>query len=61
MIGSILKTVANIALDAAALKSLQLNNSEKPRTAEERERQREQRKTISNVRNAAYLIKRLVG
>lgn len=60
MLGNIIKTVANIALDAAALKSLQLNN-EKPRSHEERERQREQRKTISNVRNAAYLIKRLVG
>lgn len=60
MLNSIIKTVANIALDAAALKSLQLNN-EKPRTAEERERQREQRKTISNVRNTAYLLKRLIG
>lgn len=61
MLNSIIKTVANIALDATALKSLQLNNEEPPRSREERERQREQRKTISNVRNAAYLLKRLVG
>lgn len=59
MIGDIIKAIANVALDICAVKSLELNNSEKPRTAEERERQREQRKTISNVRNVAYLLKRL--
>lgn len=60
MIGSLLKTAANIALDICAVKSLQLNNSEKPHTAEQRKQQQEQRKTISNVRNAAYLLKRLL-
>lgn len=61
MLNSIIKTVANVALDICAVKSLELNNSEKPCSREERERQREQRKTISNVRNAAYLLKRLIG
>lgn len=61
MIGNILKTVANVTLDICAVKSLELNNSEKPRSREERERQREQRKMISNVRNTAYLLKRLIG
>lgn len=59
MIGNILKTIANVTLDICAVKSLELNNSEKPRTAEEREKRQQTRKTISNVRNVAYLLKRL--
>ena len=59
MLNSIIRTVANIALDAAALKSLQLNNEEPPRSREEREKRQQTRKTISNVRNVAYLLKRL--
>jgi len=61
MIGDIVKTLANVALDVAAVKSLQLNSQEQPRSREQREQQQQQRRQISNVRNAAWLLKRLVG
>lgn len=60
MIENIVKGVANIALDVCTVKTIQLNNQE-PRSQTEREQQRSQRKTISNVRNVAWLIKRVIG
>ena len=59
MISELLKTAANLALDVAAVKTIQLNNQQ-PATRQERERQQQQRRTISNVRNVAWLLKRLV-
>lgn len=60
MISEVIKTVANVALDICAVQSLQLNNSDKPATRQEREKRQEQRRMISNVRNAAWLAKRLL-
>lgn len=60
MIGNIIKSIANIALDVAAVKTIQLNSQE-PRTRDERARVQQQRRQISNVRNAAWLAKRLLG
>lgn len=59
MIGDVIKTVANVALDVCAAKTIQLNSEERPATRQEREKQQQQRRTISNVRNAAWLLKRL--
>lgn len=60
MISELLKTAANLALDVVAVKTIQLNNQPQPATRQERERQQQQRRTISNVRNVAWLLKRLV-
>ena len=60
MISDIIKAVANIALDVAAVKTIQLNSQPQPATRQERQEQQQQRRTISNVRNAAWLLKRLV-
>lgn len=58
MIGDIIKAVANVALDVAAVKTIQLNSQPQPATRQERQEQQRQRRTISNVRNAAWLLKR---
>ena len=60
MIGNIIKGIANIALDVTAVKTIQLNSQE-PRTRDERAKVQQQRRQISNVRNAAWLAKRLLG
>lgn len=59
MLKSLFQTVANVALDICAAKSLQLNNTIAT-TREERAKRADQRRTISNVRNACYLAKRLL-
>lgn len=61
MIENIVKGVVDVALDICAVRTIQLNNQEQPRSQTEREQQRSQRKTISNVRNVAWLIKRVIG
>lgn len=61
MFESIIKGIANIALDACAVKTIQLNSQEQPRTRDERDKVQQQRRQISNVRNAAWLAKRLLG
>lgn len=58
MISDIIETVANVALDVCAVKTIQLNSQERPVTQQEREQRQQQRRTISNVRNAAWLLKR---
>lgn len=58
MISDIIETVANVALDVCAAKTIQLNSQERPVTQQEREQRQQQRRTISNVRNAAWLLKR---
>ena len=58
MISDIVKTIANIALDVAAVKTIQLNSQPQPATRQERQEQQQQRRTISNVRNTAWLLKR---
>lgn len=59
MLKQLVQTVANVALDICAAKSLQLNATT-AKTCEERAKRVEQRRTISNVRNAAYIAKRLL-
>ena len=59
MLKQLVQTVANVALDVCAAKSLQLNNTSAT-TREERAKRAETRRTISNVRNTAYLVKRLL-
>lgn len=51
--------IANVALDVCAAKSLALNHEEGA-TREERDKIRNQRKLISDVRNGAYLLKRVL-
>lgn len=59
MIGDVIKTAANLALDVCAIQTIKLNSEERPATRQERERQQQQRRTVSNVRNVAWLLKRL--
>lgn len=54
----IIKVITDIALTAADIKSLELNNSE-ARTIEEKQKRAKQRKLISNVRNVSYIVKRI--
>lgn len=56
----LIKAVANIALDICAIQTIKLNSEERPATRQEREKQQRQRRTISNVRNAAWLLKRVI-
>ena len=55
----IIKVITDIALTAADLKSLELNNSHEARTIEEKQERAKQRKLISNVRNVSYIVKRI--
>ena len=55
----ILNGIANLALDYCAAKTL-VNNQKQPQSREEWAKLREDRKTISNIRNGAYLFKRLI-
>lgn len=58
MFSTIVKIVTDVALTAADLKSLELNNT-KVQSADERAKRQEQRKMISNVRNVSYLLRRI--
>lgn len=59
MLKQLVQTIASVALDVCAAKSLQLNATTAT-TREERKQRADQRRTISNVRNACYLAKRLL-
>lgn len=59
MLKELVQTVANVALDVCAVKSLQINNTTAA-TREERTKRAETRRTIFNVRNTVYLVKRLL-
>lgn len=59
MFGAIINSIADIALDYCAAKSLYLNSQEKPQNREEWEQMKSDRKFVSNVRNVAYIAKRI--
>ena len=58
MIGNIISGLCDLALTVCSVETLRINNSDGEKTAEQKEKERKERRLISNVRNVCYLAKR---